>query len=176
VNFVKIIIVIALSLASTVTLCAAASDQATATDIFLSRVFTDAIPPSNMLWVSGERKTAVAEILRHQPEYLRLRYWGNAQRSAWIVDEIGKTEPITFGIVIHNNQIESVEVLVFRESRGWEIQHDFFSRQFTDAKLLDNKRLDRPIDGISGATLSVKAMQNVSRMVLYLTGSLPREL
>ena len=71
-------------------------------------------------------------------------------------------------MVIEDNKIEEIEVLAFRESRGWEIKHDFFTRQFQGAFIEQQQRLDRSIDGISGATLSVKAMTKVSRLVLYL--------
>jgi hypothetical protein len=60
-----------------------------------------------------------------------------------------------------------VTVLAFRESRGWEIRHPAFTQQFKDATLIDNA-LDRHIDGVSGATLSVWAMTAVTRLALYL--------
>jgi len=64
--------------------------------------------------------------------------------------------------------LEKVKVLVFRESRGWEVKHDFFGQQFTGAKLTDKNRLDTKIDNISGATMSVNAVTNISRMALLL--------
>lgn len=150
----------------------AASDDHVPPDVFLDRVFAGAVPKSQTVWMSGEVAAIAEKILGHEPDFLRLRYWGDATRSAWIIDEIGKTEPITFGIVVANNTIESAEVLAFRESRGWEIKHEFFTRQFAGASLHEGQRLDRTIDGISGATLSVKAMTKVSRLVLFLAESL----
>lgn len=149
-----------------------ASDDYIQPEEFLNRIFSGQLPDSNTVWLSGEKKQFAEEILGHSPGYLRMRYWGDATRSAWIVDEIGKTEPITIGIVIEKGELEEVKVLAFRESRGWEIKHDFFTRQFVGAFIQDKHRLDRRIDGISGATLSVKAMTNVSRLVLYLAESL----
>ncbi|MEQ8953612.1 MAG: FMN-binding protein, partial [Gammaproteobacteria bacterium] len=142
-----------------------ASDDFIAPEEFLQRVFAGDAPGSNTLWLTGEKKVAATDILGHDPGFLRMRYWGDAQRSAWVVDEIGKTEPITIGIVVSGNAIESVEVLAFRESRGWEIKYDFFKRQFFGAALTPNLSLNQDIDGISGATLSVRAMTNVSRLV-----------
>jgi hypothetical protein len=139
---------------------------------FLRRVFVGEIPQSDTVWITGEVKQAAEEILGHKPDFLRARYWGDAERSAWIIDEIGKTEPITIGIVVQNNQIEEVKVLAFRESRGWEIKYDFFTRQFNGVAIQESQHLSRSIDGISGATLSVRAMTNVSRLVLYLAESL----
>lgn len=146
----------------------ASGDHITPED-FLSRVFSANPPASNTVWLTAEKKQAAESILGHKPRFLRVRYWGDAERSAWIVDEIGKTEPITIGIVLNNRQIEEVKVLAFRESRGWEIKHDFFTRQFEGVSLRENQRLDKAIDGISGATLSVNAMTNVSRLALFLS-------
>jgi len=99
---------------------------------------------------------------------MRVRYWKREDRTAWIVEEIGKEKPITTGIVVAHGRIESVKVLVFRESRGWEVRHEFFTDQFRDAGLADDGALDRQIDSISGATLSVSAVTRLARMVLYL--------
>lgn len=148
-----------------------ASDDHIAPEDFLARVFKGDLPSSSTVWLTGETKNIAQSILGHPPDYLRLRYWGDSERSAWIVDEIGKTEPITIGIVVTKNEIEEIKVLAFRESRGWEIKYDFFTSQFNGANLRAKQQLDRHIDGISGATLSVKAMTNVSRLVLYLAES-----
>jgi hypothetical protein len=42
-----------------------------------------------------------------------------------------------------------------------------FLRQFAGAGLAEGDRLDRGVDGISGATLSVHAMERMSRLALY---------
>ncbi|HIF73447.1 MAG TPA: FMN-binding protein [Porticoccaceae bacterium] len=149
-----------------------ASDDFISSEDFLRRVFVGEIPQSDTVWIAGEVKQVAEEILGHKPGFLRARYWGDAERSAWIIDEIGKTEPITIGIVVQSNQIEEVKVLAFRESRGWEIKYDFFTRQFNGVAIQELQHLSRSIDGISGATLSVRAMTNVSRLVLYLAKSL----
>lgn len=150
---------------------AMASDDYIAPEDFLARVFQEETPDPKTVWITGELKEHVEGILGHRPGFLRMRYWGDDERSAWIVDEIGKTEPITIGVVVAGSQIEEISVLAFRESRGWEIKHDFFTRQFNGARVEAGRRLDRSIDGITGATLSVKAMTNVTRLVLFLAES-----
>lgn len=160
-----------LMVASSLLPTAPASDDHVAPEEFLAEVFGKQLPASETVWLTGERKDVAESILGHKPDYLRLRFWGDHHRSAWIVNEIGKTEPITIGVVVKENRIEDIKVLAFRESRGWEIKYDYFTRQFNGASIANRHRLDRPIDGISGATLSVKAMTNVSRLVLYLAES-----
>ena len=96
-----------------------------------------------------------------------MRYWGGDKRTAWVLDEIGKDEPITAGIVVNDGAIEEMRVLAFRESRGWEVRYPFFTRQFHDARL-GGRDLTRTIDGITGATLSVRAMKRMARAALLL--------
>lgn len=134
---------------------------------FLAETFHNNVPKSQVIWMKGDVRQKVADILGHKYAGLRIRYWRDDQRSAWVLEEIGKTEPITFGVVIADHKIERVKVLAFRESRGDEIRYPAFTRQFTHAEL-DNDKLDRHIDGISGATLSVRAMTKVVRLALYL--------
>jgi len=138
---------------------------------FLQQSFAE-VPPVKTIWLKGELKTAVGKTLGHNYPALRIRYWHKNQRSAWILDEIGRDKPITMGFVIENKQLVSVRVLVFRESRGDEIRLPSFTRQFDGAKLDDADQLDRHIDGISGATLSVNAARKLAAVALQLNGHL----
>jgi hypothetical protein len=69
--------------------------------------------------------------------------------------------------VISQGRIDHVRVLAYRESRGQEVRDPSFLKQFAGASLADRDRLDRGIDGISGATLSVHAMERMARVALY---------
>ena len=55
------------------------------------------------------------------------------------------------------------------EIRGDEIRHDFFTQQFKQARLKTDNQLDRTIDGISGATMSVRALTKLARLALFLS-------
>jgi len=135
---------------------------------FLARAFSGSPPAPGVLWLSGERKTAVRQLLGHDYPALRLRYWCSAGRSAWVLDEIGKDLPITVGIIIAAGTIRDLRVLTYRESRGGEVATPAFTDQFIDASLGGDDRLDVAIDGISGATLSVQALTKLATMALYL--------
>jgi predicted pyridoxine 5'-phosphate oxidase superfamily flavin-nucleotide-binding protein len=95
-----------------------------------------------------------------------VRYWRVGSRTVWILDEIGKEMPITVGIAINNGAVERVKILVYREDRGREVTSPAFTAQFSGAKLTSDQRLDRHIDGISGATLSVRALSRLTRLAL----------
>ncbi|MBL4910233.1 MAG: FMN-binding protein [Alteromonadaceae bacterium] len=139
---------------------------------FISHVFNGNIPKVQVLWLSKADKTIVAEIMQHKFNRLRIRYWQKTQATTndtvWILNEIGKEKPITIGVHIKNQQIVELKVLAYRESRGDEVRHTFFTKQFNLAKLTQNNELDRHIDGITGATLSVRALTKTARLALWL--------
>lgn len=135
---------------------------------FLAEAFAGVEPRLETLWLSPEIKQRAARILDHPPAGLRLRFWRAGGRTAWILDEIGKTHPITIGVVVEGGAVAAIRVLEFRESRGDEVRFPFFTQQFEGVSLAagDTLRLDRDIDGITGATLSVRAMERVARLAL----------
>ena len=91
-------------------------------DDFVASAFPLRSPQAQALWITQELRRELAEQFGWQPG-LRVRYWRQGTRTAWILDEIGKDKPITAGILIDSGSIEDVQVLVFRESRGWEIRY-----------------------------------------------------
>lgn len=135
---------------------------------FVAAAFDGAAPDAKLLWIGKSLRKDIEGILGHEPAALRIRYWQRANRSVWILDEIGKDLPITTGIVVHDGAIESLRVLVFRESRGWEVRHPFFTDQFNSVRLTSDYMLDHQIDGITGATFSVRTLKKQARLALLL--------
>lgn len=141
---------------------------------FIAETFDSSPPSPDVVWLRGETRETTTAILGHKYPSLRVRYWGDALRSAWILEEIGKDQPITVGLVVSDGRLERIKVLVFRESRGWEVRHPFFTDQFRDIGLTAGELdLNRDIDGISGATLSVRALKKLARLALYLHTRIP---
>jgi hypothetical protein len=138
---------------------------------FIERSFPAGQPKSKAIWITGELKNDVKEVLGHDLDRLRVRYWVQGERTAWILDEIGKVEPITVGVLVDAGRIERLEILIYRESRGWEVRFPFFTDQFRGAAVVRHEtELDRGIDGITGATLSVRAVRHLARLALVLDG------
>ena len=135
---------------------------------FLDRAFNQLPPDPGVAWISGERKSAVRQLLGHDYPTLRVRFWCRDSRSAWILDEVGKDLPITVGVVVENNFIESLRVLTYRENRGGEVATPAFTEQFNGSALDDDNTLNTHIDGITGATLSVRALSRLAAMALFL--------
>lgn len=133
---------------------------------FLAEVF-GSTPAPKILWLTRDIQAQASAILGHRPAQLRQRYWSQGGKSVWILEETGKEELITAGFVVVNGRIDHVRVLVYRESRGQEVRQSSFLKQFKEAKLVQGSRLDRDIDGIVGATLSVGAIERMARLALY---------
>jgi len=132
---------------------------------FIAEVF-GSTPAPRVLWLTKDLQAEAAAILGHPPAQLRQRYWSEGRKSVWILEETGKEELITAGFVVVDGRIDHVRVLVYRESRGQEVRQSSFLKQFKDAKLTQGNRLDRDIDGIVGATLSVGALERMARLAL----------
>lgn len=145
----------------------------TAPEEFVASAFANGSAKQEVLWITRQLKPAVREILGHDLGQLRVRYWGLKQKTVWVLDEIGKERPITAGVIIDQGRIQNLEVLIFREKRGWEVRYAFFTDQFDNAALTTNNRLSQQIDSISGATLSVNALQKIARLALFLHQQTP---
>jgi hypothetical protein len=135
---------------------------------FLQEVFNGQVPSPQILWITKDIGDAAQDILGHPLRVMREHYWEQAPRTVWILEEIGKEQPITVGIVINEGRVEQMRVLTYRESRGDEVRQAFFIDQFKGATLQSHDELDRHIDGVSGATLSVRALTKLARLALFL--------
>lgn len=169
-----LVLVLLLALNSSVT----AEEVLLSPEQFLARAFGENVEPATMqtLWLNNEIKETAKQKMGYQFNQLRLRYWGAEERTAWLLEEVGKERPITIGVVVEKNQIRDVAILVYRESRGGEVRHEFFTNQFKGATLIkngNNYHLSEDIDGISGATLSVRAVKKVATLALFLHGLTP---
>ena len=137
---------------------------------FVSEAFAGQAPERQTFWITRRLRPQVDKIMKHRHPVLKVKYWKKGERSAWILEEIGKIKPITAGFVIDQDKIAYVNVLVYRESHGWEVRREAFRKQFKTATLKEGHRLSRSIDGITGATMSVDAMKNMARLALFLHG------
>lgn len=121
-----------------------------------------------VLWLTKDIKAQIKQVFGKDYPGLRIRYWQQGNRTAWILEDIGKTKPITTGFLIENDQMLQMRVLIYRESHGWEVRYPFFTDQFEGLQRDTNNKLNRKIDGISGATLSVNALTRLSKLALFL--------
>ena len=94
---------------------------------------------------------------------------GGPCATAVVMNEIGKSEPITFMVgVDKDGKVADVALMVFRESRGGEVREPRFTRQFKGKKLKDPIRVNQDILNYTGATLSSEAIARGVKKALAL--------
>ncbi len=92
---------------------------------------------------------------------------------AMIANEIGKEQSITFIVGITNNfKVQRVALMVFRESRGWEVEDARFTNQFRGKASRDRLAVGVDIIGITGATLSSRAFCRGAKRALAICETL----
>jgi hypothetical protein len=134
---------------------------------FIKSAFGGKIPAISVLNLSGEAKERAKRIMAHSYKESRVRHWTQGNRTVWILEEIGKTQPITTGFVVENGRIIAVEILIYRESHGREVSKPFFTGQFANASLNSGDQLSKEVKNVAGATLSVRAVTKLARLALY---------
>lgn len=143
-------------------------------EAFLTETFGAAVPPAKLLDLDGTAQAKLSAVLGHPYAQGRLRYWRGGGRSAWILEDIGKQgyQVTTAGFVVKGGAIDFARVLIYRESRGEQVAEPSFLKQLSGAHLAGTQ-LDRSVDNISGATLSVKMMQRMASAALTLDSFAP---
>lgn len=105
-----------------------------------------------------------------EPRYSFLVVYDQSNRLqgyALVTDERGKYRPITFMVgVTPDFRVSDTAVMVYRESRGGEVQRERFLSQYRGRSLRDPIQINRDIINISGATISVRSMNAGVRKAL----------
>jgi len=92
---------------------------------------------------------------------------GEPRGFALITEEVGLYKPITFLVTVTEElEVEHVRVMVYRESRGDEVRRMRFLSQYAGKSVGSPIRIDRDIVAVTGATLSVRALNAGVRKVL----------
>jgi hypothetical protein len=137
-------------------------------DAFIAEAFAPGAPPApTVLDLDAGKQAQVSAVLGRAYPQARLRYWKANGRTAWIFDDIGKEGyvPTTCGFIVAGGAIEHARVLIYRESRGAQVAQPSFLQQLIGARAA-GAGIDKKVDNISGATLSVKMMQRMARTAL----------
>ena len=86
---------------------------------------------------------------------------------AMVTEEKGRFKPITFIVKVGaDGRVENVLLMVYRESRGDGVKRQRFLKQFRKKDVDSGMRLNRDIIGVSGATLSSRALSAGVKRVL----------
>ena len=102
-------------------------------------------------------------------------FCGDSGGYAMILNEVGKDQPITFVVGITSGfRIGRIALVVFRETRGWEVEDARFCRQFQGKSINDRISIGGDIVGVTGATLSSRAFCRGARKALAICEALYR--
>jgi hypothetical protein len=126
------------------------------------------IPTTRAITLTAVQQGQVRALLGKNYKTKSVRYWTHNGKTAFILEEIGKTEYITTGIVVKNRKVEVVKVLVYRESHGWEVARSAFTNQLRGTSLKTDRQISKSPRNIAGATLSVRALTKLARLALFL--------
>lgn len=92
---------------------------------------------------------------------------------AMLDNVLGKVKPITYLIVFNSTfSVLSVEIIKYREQYGGAVENRDWLEQFNSKNLKSDLELNKDIDGISGATISVKSVIRGVKRLLFLINNL----
>ncbi|MBX7221345.1 MAG: FMN-binding protein [Blastocatellia bacterium] len=105
----------------------------------------------------------------HSFTFFRGETGGQTDGYAMIANEIGKEQYITFIVGISREfKLSRVALMVFRETRGWEVEDARFTDQFRNKSSRDRLLVGSDIVGITGATLSSRAFCRGAKKALLV--------
>ena len=104
---------------------------------FLKMAFEEDVPRRKGLRFKNEVKETAQKIMGSNYKKIRMKYWRQDQKTAWILERIGKVELITAGFIVENCRISSIHVLIYRETHGWEVKYPSFRDQFIGINMLE---------------------------------------
>ena len=143
---------------------------------FLSDSFPGRVPAPKVIWISAKLRSRIEEIVKHRYKEFRLRYWAQGRKTVWILHDTVRSRLVSVGIAVDGSRIQKVEILLSTSKRGKLIRNHSLTDQFRGAALSPDNELDRNIDGISGATLSVAAVSRLAQLALFLHKATERPL
>jgi Na+-translocating ferredoxin:NAD+ oxidoreductase RnfG subunit len=86
---------------------------------------------------------------------------------------LGKVKPITFLVILDSDlSVKSVDIIKYREQYGGAIEKREWLDQFSSKNIESELKVNNDVDGISGATISVKAVIKGVKRLLYLVNNL----
>lgn len=112
-------------------------------------------------WLTDSQREAIGKAFGEPVKDRRLTWYvgmkaGKVLGYMLIDHRVGKSFPITFMVVINpDGTVRDVEIMVYREPRGWEVRYESFLRQFFGMSAESDFR---EINSITGATLSVRSV------------------
>ena len=112
----------------------------------------------------------------------KLYYWTISQRDttiayAFLDNVVGKSMPITFMVILNiDGDIINANVIKYREAYGSEVGNKGWLQQFINFNNNSDYSIGNDVDGISGATISVKSMSKGMQKITALYSLIQNQL
>jgi Na+-translocating ferredoxin:NAD+ oxidoreductase RnfG subunit len=93
---------------------------------------------------------------------------GKLQKACAVIAQAGKEGPMRVGSCFDPaGKVLSVTILEFQEERGQKVKEQSFLKQFVGKTIASGFQVGKDIDGISGATISSKAVSEALRKASF---------
>ena len=142
-----------------------ASDLKISCEKYLLNLYPDNTDISmHILKLDKQMKKDVENKVKQKFYRDKLYYWNitkgdSTMAYAFLDNVIGKSMPITFLVILNmNGNIINTNVIKYREAYGGEVGNTGWLQQFYTRNNNSRYKIGKDIDGISGATISVKSM------------------
>ena len=137
-----------------------------------SKVITYKLNLSNNLKLKSE-KHAQQRFYSNFVYYYEIIKNNEIEGYAILDNVLGKVKPITYLVLFNKDlSVASVDIIKYREQYGGAIENKEWLDQFNLKNMTSALELNTDIDGISGATISVKSVIKGVKKILFLINNL----
>jgi hypothetical protein len=126
--------------------------------------------------VAGRLADVCRETLGYDYPAAQVEFWRGAAFRLWDVVSRGHHGLIKARFEVRDGRIINAEILESLEQRGRSVKSARFMAQFRQAGLTKSGKLDRQVDGITGATSSTRAVKDAAVLALKLDALLEEEI
>lgn len=119
--------------------------------------------------LKNQIETKVKQKFYNESLYIiKIKNSNNLKAVALLDNVLGKELPITFLVIFNRDgSILKTEIVKYREPYGGAVQTENWTSQFTGKDINSGFKVGQDIDGISGATISVKSVtKGVKKLTL----------
>lgn len=118
--------------------------------------------------VTAEQQAKMTDVSSVSQPFDGKSIWKAADGGWFIIDQVvGKHEFITYSVAINpDGTVKLVEIMEYNESYGYEVKETSWLQQFIGKTASSPIKLNKDIQGISGATLSSKHLADGVKRVM----------
>lgn len=136
--------------------------------LYLEEIFQGSPPEPGYLWITPLIRSKIETVIMHGYKGFRVKYWDKDEETVWILEDTAKEQPVCVGIITYLEKIIRLDIIFSNNKWGKQVQNIHFTNQFNNIEIDESGILNRHIDGISGATLSVNATSRLAQLALLL--------